>query len=162
MYENACRNYSGRRPVTRVSTERIPSKQPVGGSNPSGRVKPCVASVADDLPPSESAEKANGHPLADAAEAFLLTKHIAGCTAATLRICRWCLRRLQAEVPIVTPLTPRFDSGTVQEQPAHRLRPIAMILSPGAFGGFSRARRRSRCSASDVCPSPMRSASLAR
>jgi hypothetical protein len=79
--------------------EQLPSKQRVGGSNPSGRARPYVARLCDDSPIVETAKKANAHPLAEAAEAFLLTKRIAGCTAATLHIYGWWLQRLQAEGP---------------------------------------------------------------
>jgi len=40
-------------------------------------------------PPPEPGEKANAHPLWEFVEAFLLTKHVAGCTHATLRTYRW-------------------------------------------------------------------------
>jgi hypothetical protein len=87
--------------------EQLPSKQGVAGSNPAVSTSSCVASVCDGSPPPESGKKANAHPLADAAEAFLLTKRIAGCTDATLQIYGWWLRRLQTEVPTVTQLAMR-------------------------------------------------------
>jgi integrase len=62
-----------------------------------------------------------------------LTKRVAGCTAATLRIYGWWLRRLKAEVPDVTPLGLRtFFAGlqhrsTSQQHQAYR--PLKNVLS---------------------------------
>jgi integrase/recombinase XerC len=101
--------------------EHLLCKQGVAGSNPAVSTSPCVASVCDGSPPPESGEKANAHPLADAAEAFLLTKRIAECTAATLQIYGWWLRRLQAEVPTVAPLAMRtFFVGLQHRSASHQ------------------------------------------
>jgi integrase/recombinase XerD len=71
------------------------------------------------LPPPKPAEKAGAHPLQEAAEAFLLTKRVAGCTQATLGIYTWWLRRLLAEIPNVTPLTVRhFFAGLQNRSPS--------------------------------------------
>ncbi len=101
--------------------EHLLCKQGVAGSNPAVSTSPCVASVCDGSPPPESGEKANAHPLADAAEAFLLTKRIAGCTDATLQIYGWWLRPLQAEVSTVTPLAMRtFFVGLQHRSASHQ------------------------------------------
>jgi site-specific recombinase XerD len=101
--------------------EHLLCKQGVAGSNPAVSTRPYVASVCEGSPPLEFGEKANAHPLADAAEAFLLTKRIAGCTAATLQIYGWWLRRLQSEVPTVTPLAMRtFFVGLQHRSASHQ------------------------------------------
>jgi len=83
--------------------------------------QPYVPRASDDSAGSEPAEKANAHPLADAAEAFLLTKRVAGCTAATLRIYGWWLGRLQAETAEVTPLALRtFFVGLQHRSASHQ------------------------------------------
>ena len=46
-------------------------------------------------------------PLAEAVEAFLLAKRVAGCTAETLCRYDWWLRRFVAEVPEATALAVR-------------------------------------------------------
>ena len=87
--------------------EHLLCKQGVAGSNPVVSTSPYIPRVSDDSAGSECAEKAKAHPLADAAEAFLLTKRVAGCTAATLGIYGWWLGRLQAQTSEVTPLALR-------------------------------------------------------
>jgi len=64
----------------RAGGEPCPSKRRVAGSSPAGRARPYVARLCDDSTLSETAEKAKAN--VDAAEAFLLTKPVAGCTAA--------------------------------------------------------------------------------
>jgi len=101
--------------------EHLLCKQGVAGSNPAVSTSPCVASVCADPPPPETWEKAKAHPLADAAEAFLIAKRVAGCTAATLQIYGWWVRRLQAEVPTVTPLAVRtFFVGLQHRSVSHQ------------------------------------------
>jgi site-specific recombinase XerD len=53
----------------------------------------------------KSSEKAPAHPLQKAVEAFLLTKRVAGCAAATLRSYSWWLEQLMKHIPEVTALT---------------------------------------------------------
>ncbi|MDR7543526.1 MAG: tyrosine-type recombinase/integrase [Armatimonadota bacterium] len=69
-------------------------------------------------PLAKPAEKAGAHPLADAVEAFLLTKRVAGCTQATLQVYDWWLRRLTAEVPEVTALSVRRFLAGLQQRSA--------------------------------------------
>ncbi|HLW49248.1 MAG TPA: tyrosine-type recombinase/integrase [bacterium] len=57
----------------------------------------------------------------DAAEAFLLTKRVGGCTAATMRIYGWWLGRLQADTSEVTPLSLRtFFVGLQHRSASHQ------------------------------------------
>ncbi len=42
-----------------------------------------------DFPPSKIRRKSRGSPLYEAADAFLLSKRVAGCTEATLGIYAW-------------------------------------------------------------------------
>ena len=141
--------------------EQLPSKQRVGGSNPSGRARPYVARFCDASSLSETAEKANAHPLADGAEAFLLTKRVGGCTEATLRIYQWWLRRLQAEVSEVTPLALRAffvglhhrsaSTSTRRTEPSRR--------SSGAWRPGCSLKRRcvgSRCARQKRCRRSLR------
>ena len=65
----------------REGGELWPSKQRVAGSSPAGRARPYIARLCDDSTLSEPAGKPM-RPLVDAADAFLLTKRVAGCTAA--------------------------------------------------------------------------------
>ncbi len=94
--------------------EQLPSKQPVGGSNPSGRARASKIRVFEATDPTESAPLGNGSPPPSAseriasAEAFLLQKRVDGCTDATLRACRFWLDRFGAEVRDVAALNARF------------------------------------------------------
>ncbi len=85
---------------------RIP-KPRVVGSNPIARSnagQDCVSAIS---PSPETAEKADAHPLREAAEALLLAKQVAGCTARTVSTYAWWLRRFTAAPAHVTPLTVR-------------------------------------------------------
>ncbi len=93
----------GRAPVAQ-GIEQLPSKQRVGGSNPSGRASPYLSRPSGDSAPELPTEKAPAHPLAGAVESFLLTKRVQGCTSATLRIYeRWvgqCIAALSTTGPL--------------------------------------------------------------
>jgi len=92
--------------------EHLLCTQGVRGSNPLVSTSPTITRVSAIGPLSEPAEKADAHPLTAAVEAFLLTKRVGGCTAATLEVYAWWLRRLLAEVPEATPLAiRRFFAG---------------------------------------------------
>ncbi len=73
--------------------------QGVRGSNPLVSTNPHLTRGSAVSPPPKSAEKAEANPLHEAADAFLLSKRVAGCTEATLGIYAWWLRRLIAEIP---------------------------------------------------------------
>lgn len=90
------------------------------GSSPSGRAIPFPARIsAADLVP-KPVEEANAHPLHQAVENFLLTKRVAGCTAATLATYRWWLTRFVKATAEVTPLTVRaFFAGLHQHSASH-------------------------------------------
>ena len=97
------------------------SKQRVAGSNPAGRANSDIARVCEGSIVPESREEAIAHPLADAVEAFLLTKRAGGCPAATMRIYGWWLRRLRAEVTEVTPVAMRtFFVGLQHRSASHQ------------------------------------------
>lgn len=99
--------------------EHLLCTQGVRGSNPLVSTKPHLERGFAISPPPKSAEKAEAHPLHEAADAFLLTKRVAGCTEATLRIYEWWLRRLIAEIPDVTPLAVRqFFAGLQDRSPS--------------------------------------------
>ncbi len=101
--------------------ERWPAEPEVRGSSPLGRANPhqdCVSAVEASPKP---AEKANAHPLREGIEAFLLTKQVGGCTAATLTTYRWWLERIATATPELTPLTVRtFFAGLQHRSPSHQ------------------------------------------
>ena len=83
------------------------------GSSPAGRAKPYPARVSAVSPSPEPAEKADAHPLAQAVEAFLFGKRVAGGTERTLETSAWWLRRLPSEV---TPVSVRDFFARLQER----------------------------------------------
>jgi site-specific recombinase XerD len=92
--------------------EHLLCTQGAGGSNPPVSTTPHLERGFAFSPPPKSAEKAEAHPLTTAVDAFLLTKRVAGCTEATLRIYSWWLRRLLTDAPEVGALAVRtFLSG---------------------------------------------------
>jgi len=101
-------------------TEQGTPKPQVGGSIPSGPASPYLASPSEKSGPPLSTEKAPAHPLRDAAEAFLLTKQLAGCTADTLRTYRWWLERYLETGPEVGALAARTFFARLQ---ARKLSP---------------------------------------
>ena len=68
----------------------------------------------------EPAQKAPAHPLADAVEAFLLTKRLGGCTTETLRSYDGWLRRFTARTSENTPLAVRTFFVGLQHLSASR------------------------------------------
>ena len=95
----------------RVKSEQAPSKQWVGGSNPSGRARPSKIWASEGSHAAETPGLGNGSPLipdglqiAGLAEAFLLHKRLGGCTEATIRTYRFWLNRLEVEVTDVSAL----------------------------------------------------------
>ncbi|MDQ7839853.1 MAG: tyrosine-type recombinase/integrase [bacterium] len=85
----------------------MPSKQRAGGSSPSRRANPVRTRLSAFGSFTKSAEEADAHPFCNLVEAFLLTKRVGGCTAKTVQVYSWWLRRLTAEVPEVTALSVR-------------------------------------------------------
>ncbi len=77
-------------------SERWPAEPKVGGSSPLGRATPHPERGFVISPSPKPGEKANAHPLAQPAEAFIVTKRVAGCTTATLTTYRWWLTRFTA------------------------------------------------------------------
>ncbi len=86
------------------------------GSSPSGRATPHPERDFAISPPSKPGEKANAHPLSEAAESFLLTKQVGGCTTATLATYRWWLQKFIAAVPEATALTVRGFFANLQHR----------------------------------------------
>ena len=101
--------------------ERWPAEPKVWGSSPHGRANSIRTRVSAIETTQERAEKANAHPLHEAIEAFLLTKRVGGCTAATLTTYRWWLERFAAAVPDVTPVAVRsFFAGLQHRSASHQ------------------------------------------
>jgi hypothetical protein len=101
--------------IRRESAPILVCTQGVRGSNPAVSTTPHLERGFAISPPPKSAEKAEAHPLHEAADAFSLSKRVAGCTEATLGIYAWWLRRLIAEIPHVTPLVVRQFFAGLQE-----------------------------------------------
>ncbi len=99
--------------------EHLLCTQGVRGSNPLVSTTPHLERGFAISPPLESGRKSRGSPLHEAADAFLLSKRVAGCTEATLGGYAWWLRRLIAEIPLVTPLAVRqFFAGLQDRSPS--------------------------------------------
>jgi integrase/recombinase XerD len=91
--------------------EHLLPKQRVVGSSPISRSRPSKIRVSEASGPPESAQLGSGSPLlsdpprvAAIADAFLLQKRVGGCSEATLRVYRFWLDRLQAEVADIATL----------------------------------------------------------
>ena len=105
----------GSGPVAQWIEQGTPKPQ-VGGSIPSGPANPVVTRVSAISSSPLSTEKAPAHPLAGAVDAFLLTKHLAGCTAETLRTYRWWLERLLEAGPEAGVLAVRTFFACLQDR----------------------------------------------
>ncbi len=91
------------------------------GSSPPGRANPHPERGFAISPSPKPGEKANAHPLSEAAESFLLTKQVGGCTAATLATYRWWLEKFRAAVPEATALTVQgFFTGLQHRSASHQ------------------------------------------
>ncbi len=94
---------------------RLP-KPRVVGSNPIARSNPHPERVLRTPGLSETHQKADAHPLREAADAFLLTKQVAGCSVATILTYRWWLHVIFASVSEATPLAVRGFFAHLQER----------------------------------------------